>query len=94
MSFTPPELECISLQVHGSVALVKLVRPNRGNALNRRAFEVWCNHIYPSLHGAVITLVLTGSCKDLLTAMRWSTENPDIRIIVQTGEGKYFTTGT
>lgn len=35
-----------------------------------------------------------GSCvKDLLAATQWALSNDEVRIVVQTGEGKFFTTG-
>ncbi|KAK4940132.1 hypothetical protein LTR10_019667 [Elasticomyces elasticus] len=31
--------------------------------------------------------------KDMLAALQWATSSPDVRVIVQSGEGKFFTAG-
>lgn len=49
-----------------------------------------CLHLY--LHLFAPTLIRLP--QDMLTATRWAIDNPNVRILIQTGEGKYFTTGT
>jgi peroxisomal 3,2-trans-enoyl-CoA isomerase len=80
-----PRLANLSVSLKNGVALLKYNRPKAGNALNTPLIKV-------ILSSTGICSMLT-SIQDILSGFKWANSEDQVKVILQTGEGKLFTAG-
>lgn len=92
-SSSVPSLKHIAIEREEGIAVIKYNRPKNGNALNTLMLKVSVQvshttcfdgaaHTNPNLHD-----------QDILAGLQWAEQDDSTRVIITTGEGKFYTAG-
>lgn len=95
-SSSVPSLKHIAIDSEEGIAVIKYNRPKNGNALNTLMLKVGVQVSHSTGVDETAHINTASSnlhVQDILAGLQWAEQDDNTRVIITTGEGKFYTAG-